>query len=43
MEEQIKCIKSSRMLDEDHDSFTEGKIYVPFAYNKWSVMTFLTS
>ena len=34
MEEQIKCIKSSRLPDETQDSFTEGKIYVPFTYNK---------
>ena len=34
MEEQIKCIKSNRMPDENQDSFVEGKIYVPFAYNK---------
>ena len=32
MKEQIKCIKSSRMLDEKEDSFTEGKIYMPFSY-----------
>ena len=34
MEEQIKCIKSSQLPDETQDSFTEGKIYVPFSYNK---------
>jgi hypothetical protein len=34
MEEQIKCIKSSRMPNENQDSFTEGKIYVPFSYTK---------
>ena len=34
MEEQIKCTKSLRMPDENRDSFTEGKIYVPFSYHK---------
>ena len=34
MEEQLKCIKSCRMPNENQDSFVEGKIYVPFSYNK---------